>query len=46
MGIDGWRPNDHTLFAITAGGQAFRVQILWGAAIDHGDHVHVGVSRA
>jgi hypothetical protein len=46
MGIDAWRPNDHTLFAITAGGQAFRVQILWGAAIDHGDHVHVGVSRA
>jgi hypothetical protein len=45
MGITSWRPNDHTTFPLQVDGRSFRVQILWGAAIDHGDHVHVGISR-
>jgi hypothetical protein len=24
-------------------GHSFRVQVLWGARIDHADHVHVGI---
>ena len=31
---------------ITVDGYRFRVQILWGAGIGHGDHVHVGIERA
>jgi len=31
-------------FTFSAGGHSFRVQILWGAGIKHGDHVHVGIS--
>jgi len=43
LGIGAWQPNSFTGHSITAGGRAFRVQILWGSAIKHGDHVHVGV---
>jgi Peptidase M15 len=44
LGIEAWRPNAFTAFAFSAGGRPFRAQILWGAAIQHGDHVHVGIS--
>jgi hypothetical protein len=46
LGIDSWQPNSFTNFSFSAGGGAFQVQILWGAGIKHGDHVHVGISRA
>lgn len=46
MGFESWRPNSFDGFEFRAGGQSFMVQILWGAAIDHGDHVHVGISAA
>jgi hypothetical protein len=46
LGIDGWQPNSYQRFHVRIGGERFRVQILWGAGIDHGDHVHVGLRRA
>ena len=46
MGIDGWHPNSFTSFAFSAGGHRWQAQILWGADIKHGDHVHVGISPA
>jgi hypothetical protein len=46
LGIEGWQPNSYANHTFTAGGRTFRAQILWGAGIDHGDHVHVGVSPA
>lgn len=44
LGIAGWQPNSFTSFTFSVGGNTFRAQILWGAGIDHGDHVHVGIS--
>ena len=44
LGNKNWRANSYDTFDITVDGITFRVQILWGAAIGHGDHVHVGVS--
>ncbi|MGH3658152.1 MAG: transglycosylase SLT domain-containing protein [Micromonosporaceae bacterium] len=46
MGIDGWQPNSYESHYVTVDGVRFRVQILWGSAIEHGDHVHVGIRRA
>lgn len=46
MGYPGWRPNTYDSFQVTVDGQRFRVQILWGAKVKHGDHVHVGIRRA
>lgn len=46
MGYDGWQENSYTSFNIAVDGRTFRVQILWGAAIDHSDHVHVGIGLA
>jgi GH24 family phage-related lysozyme (muramidase) len=46
MGFKSWRPNSFDGFTFSAGSHSFRVQILWGAAIDHSDHVHVGISVA
>jgi len=47
MGIGSWQPNSFRRFSLTpVDGHKFQVQILWGAAIGHGDHVHVGISRA
>lgn len=46
MGINDWRPNEFQRFSFSTGGQSFSLQILWGAAIDHGDHVHVGMTRS
>jgi hypothetical protein len=45
MGFESWVPNSHEggTFQIKLGGQSFQVQILWGALIDHDDHVHVGM---
>jgi hypothetical protein len=43
MGFNGWQPNSYATFNINVGGKSFRVQILWGSGIDHGDHVHVGI---
>lgn len=45
MGFDSWRPNEKQSFEFSAGGRRWRGQILWGAAIAHDDHVHVGISR-
>jgi hypothetical protein len=44
MGNSAWVPNVFGSFNITVGGHSFRVQILWGARIDHADHVHVGIA--
>jgi hypothetical protein len=46
LGCDSWRPNSYDGFSFTVGGHTFRAQILWGKGIDHGDHVHVGVTAA
>lgn len=45
MGNPDWRPNSYDSFETTVDGHRFRVQILWGSEIDHGDHVHVGIRR-
>ena len=46
IGFESWRPNSFDGFEFRSGDHSFVVQILWGAAIDHGDHVHVGISAA
>jgi hypothetical protein len=43
FGITGWQANSFQPFTITIAGRRFRVQILWGALIGHGDHIHVGI---
>ncbi|HEX6685134.1 MAG TPA: transglycosylase SLT domain-containing protein [Candidatus Limnocylindrales bacterium] len=45
MGIQGWRPDTVQNFVVKIDGAQFRVQIIWGAAVDHGNHVHVGLRR-
>jgi len=45
MGFPAWQPNSYTSFTITVDGSRFEVQILWGAGIEHGDHIHVGMHR-
>jgi hypothetical protein len=38
--------NGYTNFTIRAkGGALFRVQVIYGPAVDHADHIHVGVKR-
>lgn len=44
LGCSTWRPDSFDAFTFSAGGRSWRAQVLWGAAIDHSDHVHVGVS--
>jgi hypothetical protein len=46
MGISGWQPDSYESHLVHVDGREFRVQILWGAGIDHADHVHVGIRRA
>jgi len=46
LGHPSWQPNSYDSFTVRVDGQQFRVQILWGAGIDHDDHVHVGIRRA
>lgn len=43
FGFTSWQANSYDAFYVTIDGHPFRVQILWGAAIGHGDHVHVGI---
>ncbi|MEV0567533.1 hypothetical protein [Dactylosporangium sp. NPDC050588] len=45
MGNRSWQPNSYDSFVVKVDGAQFRVQILWGARIDHADHVHVGIHR-
>ncbi len=44
LGNAAWQANSYDSFNVTVDDITFRVQILWGSAIGHGDHVHVGVS--
>lgn len=44
MGNGSWQANSYDSFDIAIDGFAFRVQILWGASIDHDDHIHVGIA--
>jgi hypothetical protein len=44
FGIATWQPNSYTTYDVVIDGWVFRIQILWGAGIGHGDHVHVGIS--
>ena len=46
LGYTSWSPNSYDSFYVAVDGVRFRIQILWGAAIDHDDHVHVGVGLA
>lgn len=43
FGWHDWQPNSFATFTFQLGGHTFRLQILWGAAIDHDDHIHVGI---
>lgn len=43
IGWTSWSANSYATFDTHIGGHTFRWQILWGAGIDHGDHVHVGI---
>jgi hypothetical protein len=43
FGWHNWQANSFNTFDFRLGGHTFRIQILWGAGIDHGDHVHVGI---
>lgn len=43
LGWHDWQPNSFATFDLHFGGHIFRIQILWGSGIDHGDHVHVGI---
>jgi len=45
LGIEGWQPNSYERYRVVFDDEAFSVQILWGAEIDHDDHVHVGIRR-
>jgi hypothetical protein len=46
LGFGAWQPDSYTGFTFSAAGQDWRAQILWGAGIDHTDHIHVGISLA
>lgn len=43
LGSTMWEPNSYATFDFTLDGYVFRAQILNGAAIDHADHIHVGL---
>jgi hypothetical protein len=46
LGITNWQPNSYASHIIEVDGVRLVLQILWGAAIDHADHVHVGAHLA
>lgn len=46
LAIGSWQPNSFTNHEFSAGRRRWRAQILWGSGINHGDHIHVGVSPA
>lgn len=39
-----WSANNFDSFDSQVDGHSYRFQILWGSGIDHGDHIHVGIS--
>jgi hypothetical protein len=39
----GWSANSYDSLDKRVDGHTFRFQILWGSAIDHDDHIHVGI---
>jgi lysozyme len=43
LGNSGWQSNSYATWNIKRGGATFRAQVLWGAGVGHGDHVHVGL---
>jgi hypothetical protein len=43
FGWHDWSANSYATFDFHLGGHTFQIQILWGAEIQHGDHVHVGI---
>lgn len=45
IGWSAWQANSYARFAFEVDGKKFTIQILWGAGIQHGDHIHVGVRR-
>jgi hypothetical protein len=45
IGWPDWQPNSHASKVIEVDGKRFEIQILAGAGIDHGDHLHVGAHR-
>jgi hypothetical protein len=45
FGITNWQPNSYATHYVKIDGHVFRIQILWGSAIGHGDHIHVGIGR-
>jgi hypothetical protein len=45
LGFGGWQANSYQSFIVRVGAAQFRVQILWGREIQHGDHIHVGIRR-
>lgn len=42
LGINNYTTNNFNNYVVTIDGRRVRFQILWGAAVDHLDHVHVG----
>lgn len=44
LGWSSWQPNSYNTFDVRIDGHVYRFQILWGGAIGHDDHVHVGIS--
>lgn len=45
IGWTSWQPNSYERHTFSISGARFSFQILWGQAIDHADHVHVGIKR-
>jgi len=39
------RYNTINVFSITRGGRVYRIQVIYGPAVGHGDHIHVGARR-
>lgn len=45
IGWHDWKPNAYGNFNTKINGRTYRWQIIWGAEVGHGDHIHVGVKR-
>jgi hypothetical protein len=43
FGWEDWKPNSYATHTFRIGKYSFRLQILWGGLIKHGDHIHVGI---
>ncbi|MDQ3823469.1 MAG: hypothetical protein M3321_09540 [Actinomycetota bacterium] len=46
LGFPAWQENSFDAFTFSAAGRSWRAQILWGAQIQHADHIHVGIQLA